>query len=303
MFAPLISIVTINYNSTNFTKDFLKSLGHCTYKNIEIFVVDNASEEPPIILKDEFPHINLILSNENLGFAGGNNLAIKMAKGKYVFLLNNDTEVAANFLEPIVSLMESNTNIGIASSKLVYSENNNLIQFAGSYGINYYTGRAFAIGYKQKDTEKFSTSYKTQLAHGAAMLINTEVFKKVGLMAELYFLYYEEVDFCERVKREGYEIWYCGASKVFHKESMSIGKESALKVYYLTRNRMLFLRRNTFGKVKLFVTLYFYFIAVPKGIFKYFITFNFKLLIAFVKGAFWNIKNYNIYQNTGLVIK
>jgi GT2 family glycosyltransferase len=300
---PLVSIITVNYNGTELTRDFLKSLYNCTYKNIEVFVVDNASKNPPTILKSEFPKINLILSEENLGFAGGNNLAIQQSNGKYIFLLNNDTIVEPDFLEPIVALMEQNEQIGIASSKLVYSADPNLLQFAGSTGINLYTGRGFAIGHKQKDNSEFSKSYKTQLAHGAAMLISRKALEKVGLMADLYFLYYEEVDFCERVKRAGFEIWYCGASKVIHKESMSVGKDSPMKVYYLTRNRLIFTRRNTFGLQKLIALLFFYVFAFPKGVISYLLRGEYKLLQSFVKGAMWNLMHSNIYYNTGLIIK
>jgi GT2 family glycosyltransferase len=301
--SPLISIITVNYNGLVHTEAFLNSLREITYKNIEIFVVDNASSESIEPLKKLFPEVLFIESKENLGFAGGNNLAMQAAKGKYFFLLNNDTELEKGFLEPIVDLMESNENIGIASSKLVYYTMPDVLQFAGSKGINMYTGRGFAIGHKEKDKPEFNQSYRTQLAHGAAMMISRKVVEKIGLMAELFFLYYEETDFCERVKRAGFEIWYCGASKVLHKESMSVGKESPMKTYYLTRNRLIFTRRNTQGVQRIMAVLFFYFISFPKGIFKYLLKKEYKLLDAFVKGAIWNLTNFNIYQNSGLIIK
>jgi GT2 family glycosyltransferase len=122
-------------------------------------------------------------------------------------------------------------------------------------------------------------------------------------MADLYFLYYEETDFCERVKRAGFEIWYCGASKVYHKESMSVGKESPLKTYYLTRNRVIFTKRNTSGLQRYMAVLFFYLIAFPKGIIKYIFKKEYKLLGAFVRGAVWNLTHHNIYYNIGLIIK
>ncbi len=300
---PLVSIITVNYNGSIHTRAFLNSLRNITYRQIEIFVVDNASSESIEDLKQDFPEVIFIESKENLGFAGGNNLAIQAAQGKYFFLLNNDTELESNFLEPLVELMESNTQIGIVSSKLVYYSEPNRLQFAGSLGINMYTGRGFAIGHKEIDAPKFDGSYKTELAHGAAMLFSREVVEKVGLMADLYFLYYEETDFCERVKRAGFEIWYCGASKVYHKESMSVGKESPLKTYYLTRNRVIFTKRNTSGLQRYMAVLFFYLIAFPKGIIKYIFKKEYKLLGAFVRGAVWNLTHHNIYYNIGLIIK
>lgn len=300
---PLVSIITVNYNGRVHTEAFLLSLRNITYKNIEVFVVDNASPDPLGNLPQQFPEVKFLMSKENLGFAGGNNLAIREAKGKYFFLLNNDTEVDPDFIEPLVELMESNSRIGIVSSKLVYYNEPNILQFAGSTGINMYTGRGFAIGHKEKDREEFNRTYATKLAHGAAMMFSRKVVEEVGLMAELYFLYYEETDFCERVKRAGFEIWYCGKSRVIHKESMSVGKESPMKTFYLTRNRLIFTRRNTKGFQKIAALFFFYLISFPKGIMKYFLKKEYKLLGAFWRGAIWNLTHFNIYHNEGLIIK
>jgi GT2 family glycosyltransferase len=169
---PLVSIITVKYNGNKITDEFLNSLNQISYKNIEIFVVDNASKESPNILQEKYPFIHLIKSAVNVGFAAGNNLGIRQAKGKYIFLLNNDTEVAPNFLEPIVALMEKNENIGIASSKLLYYSKPDIIQYAGHKGINLYTGRGFVVGFLDKDSSKFNLSYRTELAHGAAMMIS-----------------------------------------------------------------------------------------------------------------------------------
>lgn len=298
---PLISIITVNYNGTEITDQFLNSLLHITYKNIEVFVVDNASSTSPDVLKEKYPFIHLIKSKNNVGFAAGNNLGIREAKGKYFFLLNNDTEVAPNFLEPIVELMESNENIGIASSKLLYYSKPNIIQYAGHIGINVYTGRGFVVGFMDTDSEKYNTSYYTELAHGAAMMISRNALNKIGLMAELFFLYYEEIDFCERIKQAGFQIWYCGHSVVYHKESMTTGKSSPLKTYYLTRNRLIYSRRNTKGFQHLACVLFFIFISFPKGALQLLFKREFALLGAFVRGVFWNFRGNDIYYNEGVI--
>jgi len=298
---PLVSIVTINFNSTSYTADLLKSLREVIYGNLEIFVVDNNSDVKPLELKEKYPEIQLILSNENLGFAGGNNLAIKKARGKYILLLNNDTEVEKDFLTPVIELMESNNSIGIVSSKILYYDFPDTIQYAGNDGINLYTGRGFTIGYNQKDSVKYSRVYKTGIAHGAMMMVREDVFKKVGLLPEQYFLYYEELDFCEHTKKAGYEIWYDGRSKIYHKESKSIGKLSPLKVYYITRNRLIFIRRNTKGWKKLFPLLFFYLVAFPKGIIRYFILLDFLILKSFIRGALWNVLNPNLNLSKNII--
>lgn len=298
---PLISIITVNFNGNEITDLFLKSIFEITYKNIEVFVVDNASSISPDILKQKYPLINLIKSPNNLGFAGGNNLAIREAKGDYFFLLNNDTEVQQNFLEPIVQLMEQNKNIGIASSKLLYFSNPTTIQYAGHSGINFYTGRGFGIGYMEQDDVKYNVNYKTNLAHGASMLISKAAIEKVGLMAELFFLYYEEIDFCERVKQAGFEIWYCGNSVVYHKESITTGKSSPLKTYYLTRNRLIYTKRNTTGFQHFACILFFIFIAVPKGLLNLIVNKEYVLILPFLKGVLWNFKGNNISFNEGVI--
>lgn len=298
---PLVSIITVNYNGTEITDQFLNSLLQISYKNIEVFVVDNASKVLPDELKIKYPFIKLIKSKTNVGFAAGNNLGMRAAKGKYFFLLNNDTEVAPNFLEPIVELMETNENIGIASSKLLYYSKPNTIQYAGHSGINVYTGRGFVVGYLNANSEKYNTSYKTELAHGAAMMISRKALNKIGLMAELFFLYYEEIDFCERVKQAGFEIWYCGHSVVYHKESMSTGKSSPLKTYYLTRNRLIYSRRNTKAFQHYACVLFFLFISFPKGVLELFFKGEFTLLSAFTRGVIWHFKGNDIYNNEGII--
>lgn len=300
---PLVSIITVNYNGNEITELFLKSIFEITYKNIEVFVVDNASTTSPDILKEKFPQINLIKSLDNVGFAAGNNLAIRASKGEYCFLLNNDTEVTPNFLEPIVELMEGDKNIGIASSKLLYFSQPDTIQYAGHNGINFYTGRGFGIGYMEKDNGRYNKSYQTQLGHGAAMLISKKSIDKIGLMAELFFLYYEEIDFCERIKQAGYQIWYCGQSVVYHKESITTGKSSPLKTYYLTRNRLIYTKRNTKGFQHYACIIFFMLVAFPKGVLQFIIKKEFKLLNAFVRGVFWNFKGFNIYKNEGIIYK
>jgi len=287
---PLVSIITVNYNQVQHTCAFLESLRKISYPNIEIIVVDNHSaENPESILQTQYPEAKLILSKSNLGFAGGNNLGINMATGKYLLFINNDTEVDAGFLEPLVSLFESNPKAGIASPKILYYNSDNIIQYVGCNKINPYTGRNKRIGYKEKDLGQYDTLRETELAHGAAMMVPRHVVDEAGVMPELFFLYYEELDWCESIKNCGYSIYAVPASKVFHKESMSVGKNSTLKTYYMTRNRLLFMRRNTKGLTKVSWILFFLIFSIPKNISKYILKREIDQLKAFWKGFVWNI--------------
>lgn len=294
---PLVSIITVNYNGAEHTIALLDSLKKITYPAIEVWVIDNGSKESPDSITRQHPWVNLIKSTENLGFAGGNNLGLKKATGKYCLLLNNDTEVPQDFLEPLVDKLETDPKCGCVSPKLVYHFAPGTMQYAGSFGFNIYTSRAFARGSKQKDEGQYNATEKTEIAHGAAMMFPTRLLKEIGLMAELYFLYYEEIDYCERIKRAGYEIWYVGQSKVYHKESMATGKRSALKTYYLTRNRLLFVRRNFSGMAKLSSVIFFYLVAIPKNLVTLVVNREWKLIVPLLRGAFWNLLHYNIHTN------
>lgn len=288
---PLVSIISVNYNSAEVTADMIRSLNQISYPNIEIVIVDNASTHPPDELKQQFPEIIYIKSNENLGFAGGNNLGIASAKGKYFLLLNNDTEVDPHFLEPLVAFMEKDSSVGCVSSKLIYHHTPGLIQYAGNTGFNVYTGQAFSRGYKETDQGQYDDIIPIKIAHGAAMMFSRKVLDTIGPMADIYFLYYEEVDYCKRILDAGFKMYYVGTSTVYHKESISTGKNSPLKEYYLTRNRLLFIRRNLKGIQKLASALFFILFAVPKGIFLHLIKGDFSRLNALWKGVYWHLSH------------
>lgn len=296
---PMVSIVSINYDQPIVTCEMLASLRKVTYPNFETLIVDNASPNTsPLSIKENFPEIQLIISDKNLGFAGGNNIALKQAKGDYILLLNNDTEVKPDFLDSLVELMESNKKIGITSSKILYFYEDNIIQYAGTSALNPITSRAGRDGDKEPDTGQHNQIKETFYPHGACMMIRKSVLEEIGLLYEGYFLYYEEYDFAERVRKAGYKIYYQPNSEIFHKESISTGKNSPLKTYYLNRNRVLFLRRNSSGITFLLAMIYFITISIPKNTAKY--LFQKKHLSALYRGILWNISNFNINKNQQL---
>lgn len=288
---PLVSIITVNYNTAEVTLELLESLNSITYKNIEIIVVDNASSKDASTIPQKFPGITFIQNSINEGFAGGNNRGIEKAKGEIIFLLNNDTEVAPSFIEPVIELFEKDDKIGIVSSKLIYHHSKNIIQYAGSKGINSLTARGTFIGTGEEDKGQYNKPANTALAHGAAMAIHRKVIDKIGMLPEVYFLYYEEMDFCEHAKRNGFTIWFQPASVVYHKESMSVGKLSAMKIYYLNRNRLLFIRRNIFGIKGIISRLFFILVAVPKSIITYLLQGNKEFAKKIWEGLLWNFNN------------
>ena len=289
---PLVSIITINYNESEVTLDLLDSVRKLSYTNYEVIVVDNASpNDNPDKIKENFPEVNLIKSPENLGFAGGNNLGVKQAKGEYLLFINNDTIVPPNFIQPLVETLQKNNRIGMVSPKIKFHWDPTLIQYAGYTPMNKWTIRNNSIGYHQKDNGDFDEPKETQSIHGAAMMVPKKVVDEVGMMTEIYFLYYEEHDWAEMVKRAGYKIFYQPESYILHKESISTGKFSPLKTYYISRNRILFARRN-FKPLSLAISLLFqFFVSIPKNTLQFLLKREFAHLKAFWRAITWNLQH------------
>lgn len=240
-----LSVITVNYNGLH---DTCALLDHLAFNpaDTEVIVVDNGSANNEAeVITYRYPDVRCIRSEKNLGFAGGNNLGIKHAVGKYLFFVNNDTEVNMEDIDKLVMRMESMEHIGIMCPKIRFYYGEQHIQYAGFTPMSRITCRNRGIGYDEPDNGQCDTPGPTAFAHGAAMLVRKETIDKVGLMPECYFLYYEEMDWSMMMKRNGYQIWYEPSATIYHKESQSTGANSPLKTYYLTRNRLLFIKRNS----------------------------------------------------------
>ncbi|HTJ14479.1 MAG TPA: glycosyltransferase family 2 protein [Dinghuibacter sp.] len=292
---PLVSIITINYNQTAVTVDLLESIHYLTYPNVEVIVVDNASRESPVeALQKAYPDVRLIMSPKNLGFAGGNNLGIKAAKGEYLFFVNNDTVLTPTILEGLVEIFDTYPDAGAVSPKFHYYDAPGTIEFAGYEEVNIFSGRNAMVGCKKKDYGQYDKAGVTNYAHGGGMMVPAWVIREVGLMPEVYFLYYEEFDWCESIKRKGYQIYYQPKSLIYHKESMTVGKVSTLKTFYQNRNRILFMRRNVKGWPLVVFTTYYALCTVPKNTLKYIAKRESKHLRAFWQGLAWNLSNWDL---------
>ena len=288
-----ISIITVNYNGMSDTCHMIDSLmQYLSEVSYEIIIVDNASLKDEITeIQAKYKNIHCIRSDSNLGFAGGNNLGIIQAKGKYVLLLNNDTYINDDSLLDPAEFLDSNATVGAVSPKIKFADSN-IIQFAGYTDLSQVTLRNSLIGFGEADLGQYDTPAKSPFLHGAAMMLRRDIIKKVGLMPEIYFLYYEELDWCEQIKKNGFELWYTPQAVVFHKESRSVGQNSPLRCYYMTRNRLLYAWRNRRGLVRLAAILYQFLIANPKGIFTYILNGRFDLVGASIRGmmSFTNMK-------------
>ena len=283
-----ISIITINYNGLTDTCELIESI---PFNNeMEVIVVDNAStQDEASIIAERYPQVKAIRSPRNLGFAGGNNIGIKEAKGKFILLINNDTYFKEFNIESLIQRLESSDKIGIVCPKLRFAWGNNPIQFAGYTHLSPITVRNQAIGFGEDDHGQYDIATPTPYAHGAAMLIKREAIDTVGLMPECFFLYYEELDWSMMFTRAGYEIWYDPACTVFHKESQTTGQNSPLRTYYITRNRLLLVKRNYNGINKYLSYIYLIGIVAPRDIIKFTLQGRFDLIKAVYRG----IKTFN----------
>ncbi len=262
--SPLVSFLTVNYGQPAVTLALLRSLQTLEYPNFETVVVNNGAPDPALQKETEtFPNTRYLETGENLGFAGGNNFGLPHCSGELVFFINNDVEVAPDLLKPIVALYQKDKNFGMASPKIVYHFDKKTIQYAGATELNRLTLRNAGIGHGEEDQGQHDHLRPTAFIHGAAMAVSKKQIEKLGPMRDDYFLYYEEYDWCQRFKQAGLNIYYCGLSAVFHKESVSTGEDSPLKMYYLTRNRLLFSRRNFGAATQAANWLYFSGVALP----------------------------------------
>ena len=207
---------------------------------MEVIVVDNASrEDEATVIEKRYPQVKVVRSPQNLGFAGGNNLGIQAAHGKYLFFTNNDTLLRhqTSDIRLLVSRLESDAKIGAVCPKIRFTWGNNPIQYAGYTPLSRITLRNRSIGFGEEDKGQYDMAHKTPYAHGAAMLVKREAIDKAGMMPECYFLYYEELDWSLMIRRAGFDIWYEPACTIYHKESQATGQQSPLRTYYITRNR------------------------------------------------------------------
>ena len=293
MSEKLLSIITINYNGLKDTCELIDSLPNDD-ETIEVIVVDNNSiQDEASEIEKHYPQVTVVRSPQNLGFAGGNNLGILAAHGKYLYFLNNDTILNtpdfASF-QPLIERLKSSEKIGVVCPKICFAWGTHPIQYAGYTPLSLITLRNRSIGFGEEDHCQYDTPHTTPYAHGAAMLVKREAIEKAGLMPECYFLYYEELDWSEMIRRAGFEIWYEPACTVYHKESQTTGNASPLKTYYITRNRLLFVKRNVKGWSKYLSYLYLMLIVAPKDCLKHLIQGRFNLCGATMKGIIHFIK-------------
>lgn len=263
-----IYIILLNYNGYRYTQECIESIKK-NENNIEyeIVVVDNKSTDESVEKLKQIPNIHLILLDYNKGFSGGNNEGIKYAiknGANYILILNNDTIIEKNSISILYDEMIKHKDVGIIGPRIMYYDVPDKINSIGGC-INWYKGIAVL-----KDWNKVYEPHErkfdyTQFLTGCCMLIKKDVFDNVGYLPEEYFMYFEDVDYCINVKKNGYRIGVCYDSVIYHKESASSGgSESPFTIKWNTRNRMIFIDKY---KCKGIITkIFFYTTRIVVGI-------------------------------------
>jgi GT2 family glycosyltransferase len=266
MTPPKVTIIILNWNGKEDTIECLESLKHITYPNYEILLVDNGSTDGSVeCFRERYPEIEIIENGENLGFAEGNNVGIQRAMDKsadYVLLLNNDTVVDPEFLGELVKVAENNEKIWIVGPKIYYyfyEGRKDVIWFAGGKILRNF-GQPFHSGLHKIDKGQYDKLKNVDFISGCASLIKMEAIKQIGLLDTDYFAYFEDLDFNINVSKAGYKIVYSPNSKIWHKASSTSGFMSPMYIYFHTRNRILFVRKNSNDFNFLFLFLPYFFI-------------------------------------------
>lgn len=239
---PIVSVIIVNWNGGNHLIECLNSLENSELKNIEIIVVDNASTDNSInILEARYNYVNLIKNKYNMGFAGGNNLGAKEAKGKYIYMLNNDAKIKPDAIERLVNIMEFDENVGCCGSKIYFDHDKELINCTGHYIDN--LGFLWARGFMEKDCGKYDNKQDIFMCSACSLLVRMDFINKYGLFDEDIFMYGDELELAIKVWGAGYRVVYEPKSIVYHGHAKSTSKifspkPSCFQIFYSNRNRI-----------------------------------------------------------------
>ncbi|MBM2818360.1 MAG: putative glycosyltransferase [Nitrosarchaeum sp.] len=281
---PLVSIIIVNWNAKAYLKGCFESILSQTFTDYEIILVDNASSDGSVVfVKDNFPQVRIIINNENMGFAQGNNIGIENSTGKIIVLFNPDAIADKEWLSILVNVIQSSEKIAAVTGKMYYlgDKYGKDAVFCTWSKINPYS----ASPYNFHDDEPIS---KVDYLSGAAMVIKRDILEKIGLLDSDYFLYFEETDLCARMIRGGYDLMYVPSGIVWH--AVSALSNSTNKIYYMERSRIRFTVKN----FDLLYIVSFFFIFFGETLYVLFRDIknrNFSRIKIRFKAIMWNLLN------------
>lgn len=250
-----ISVIIVTWNSEKWIKRCLDSiLATSGDLQIEIIVVDNFSKDKTLeILKPYSSQIKLVQNSSNLGYARGCNQGLKMAQGNYVLLLNPDTEIKENSLKKMLDFMEKTPDVGALGPRLVDFEgeiqpscrrfpNYKFLLWELS-GLSRLFPKSKTFGAWKMGDFDFKSTKEVEQPMGSALLIREKVIDQIGLMDEIFFLFYNDVDFCYRIKRAGWKIYFYPEARIFHSRGASTGQVKIKKIILSHWGHFLYLKK------------------------------------------------------------
>lgn len=249
MSLPKVAVVILNWNGKDFLQKFLPNvLSHSP--DGSVYVADNASTDDSInLLKEKFPEVNIVINQSNGGFAKGYNDALQKIEAEYYVLLNSDVEVSANWIEPIIKLMDIDRSIAACQPKILDYNNNNKFEYAGAaggfidkYGYPFCRGRIF--GEIEEDTNQYNDIREIFWATGACMFVRASVYHNLQGFDEDYFAHMEEIDLCWRMKNTGHKIFVVPTSVVYHVGGGTLNKVNPRKTFLNFKNNLITLVKN-----------------------------------------------------------
>lgn len=260
-----LAVVILNWNGLRHLKTFLPSVIEHSRGLAQVIVADNASTDQSVdYLKKNFPTVKIIQNNENGGFAKGYNDALKELDTEFYVLLNSDVEVSENWIEPILQLFDSNSEVAICQPKLRSYLERNKFEYAGAAGgyidfLGYPFCRGRIFQYVETDHGQYDETTEVFWASGACMFIRSKVYHELGGFDEKYFAHMEEIDLCWRAKNIGYKVYCQPKSVVYHLGGGTLNKNSPRKNFLNFRNSLLTLYKNdnsSFRMLKVFCRLF-----------------------------------------------
>lgn len=277
-----IAVIVLHFGNLDDTLECLDSLIQQDYSNFEIILVDNCSQDASLVDAIKiYPRLHLIRNEKNLGFAEGNNVGMRHALERgfdAVLLLNNDTACSPRLLSVFAEAAQTYPDAGVFGAKIYFYDDPAVIWHAGG-NVHSSTFRCYHEGCSISDLEKkWDDVRDIGYACGCALFATSDAIQKVGLMTPEFFLIWEEIDWCFRIRNAGYRCLYIPEAKVWHKISRAFdgGNRGALWQYYYFRNRLLFLKRN----LPLTQRIYFYLTVFLKELFQI-VYFSFRPNVSF----------------------
>lgn len=249
MLNPSVAIVILNFNGRKHLSLFLPSVLTTDYANLQIVVADNGSTDDSVsFLQSNYPTIKILQNNNNLGFAGGYNWALKLVEADYFILLNSDVEVTSNWINPIIHLMEDNPMVVACQPKILSYDNKQSFEYAGASGgwidyLGYPFSRGRVFDVCEQDKSQYEDTCPIFWASGASLFIKSSVFHEMNGFDTYFFAHQEEIDLCWRMQLKGYQVMACPTSVVYHLGAGTLPR-GGRKVFLNFRNNLIMLWKN-----------------------------------------------------------